>query len=182
MPRVCPVRVPHACSLSWWVHMHPSCFLVSLLFSIPSGSYSLRAFSSTGFPDRWGEGIEGNNPLDDGRSKVSHSGFCPAVGLSVFVPIYCGQELLSWRLSKTIVYMICNCSRMLLGIISLLGPFSRTVVFVFPLVPRLYSLRFLMALAMLGWGPSQGVGLKSHQIVVGYSHKIFFGHVFIYSL
>jgi len=48
-----------------WVHHVDLAGLVFLVFSIPSGFYSLASSSSTGFSESWEEGFYGDIPFRD---------------------------------------------------------------------------------------------------------------------
>jgi hypothetical protein len=47
--------------------------LILLVFSIPSGSYTLSVSSLAGFPELWREKIDGDIQFRNEFSKVSHS-------------------------------------------------------------------------------------------------------------
>jgi hypothetical protein len=61
------------------VDLEDLAFLVS---SIASGPYTFSVSSFTGFPEPLWEGIDGDIPFRVECSKVSHSAYCLAVGLS----------------------------------------------------------------------------------------------------
>lgn len=65
---------------------------------------------------------------------------------------------------------VCEHSRMLLELTLLLHSFTRIVLFSFTKVHLLSSLRSPKQGQV--WGPSCGVGLKSHQILFGYTLKL----------
>ena len=144
MPHECPVRAPCLSELLYTipVFLFPCCspFLLVLTIlqpSLPQGSLITE-----------GRELMETNHLMIGVPRSLTLRFVQ-LWISVFVPTYCGQELLWWWLSKTMTY---NYSRMLLGVILLLGSSSRTVVFVYSLVLWLSSLKFLTAHAILGMG------------------------------
>lgn len=61
--------------------------LVSLVFSIPSGSYILSASSSAEFPEPMGEEFDRDIPFRTERSEVSHSLHIVWLWVYVFDPI-----------------------------------------------------------------------------------------------
>lgn len=68
---------PCVCCLSLWItmcidHAALDC-LVSLVFFLPSVSYTLSTYSSAGFSVRWGEGFDADILLNLRVPKISHS-------------------------------------------------------------------------------------------------------------
>lgn len=72
-------------------------------------------------PWTYGEGFNGDIPFRTECFKTSRSLYIVQLWLKVFVPIYCRRRLLSWWLSKSVIY---EYSRMSLGVILLLHSFS----------------------------------------------------------
>ena len=109
--------------------------LISLVSSIPTGSYNRFSSSSAWFYELWGR-FDRSILLMIECSKFSYTLHCPVVGLCfifcLFSPIYYRRRFLWWWLSKIVVY---SCSRILSGVILLLHSFHRTVIFGFPLGP-----------------------------------------------
>ena len=68
--------------------------LVFLLSSVTSGSYTLSASSSMGFPESWGERFDGDVLFRYDCSMVSRSLHIVWLWVSVFVPICYRTKLL----------------------------------------------------------------------------------------
>jgi hypothetical protein len=85
-----PVSVSSCVHQSCWFRWPP--FLMS---SISSGSYTLPASSSAGFPEPREEGFDSDIPFKAGYLNVW-------LWVSVFVPI-CRRKPLWWGLSKTLI-------------------------------------------------------------------------------
>lgn len=118
--------------------------LVSLVSCIP-GFYSLPTSSSAGFPDPWQKRRIGwRYSCRMECSKVSHT--LHTVGFGI-----CShrlqEEASPWWLSKA---LISEYSRIWIGVVLLLRPFSRTAHLVFFRVPGLSSLRFLATQVVSG--------------------------------
>lgn len=79
---------------------------------------------------------------------------------SVCAPISCRRKLLWWWLTKALIH---ECSRVSLGIISLLCCPQNSSICFYP--------RCLLVTQCWGWVPSHGVGFKSIETTVVYSHK-----------
>ena len=69
--------------------------LVSLVAFIPSGSYTLSACSSSGFPDPWGEAFDGDIPFRTECSKVSRSLHIVCLWLPGFFPPFAADRSFS---------------------------------------------------------------------------------------
>lgn len=79
---------------------------------------------------------------------------------SLLVPTCCRRKLLWWWLTKALIH---ECSRVSLGIISLLCCPQNSSICFYP--------RCLLVTQCWGWVPSHGVGFKSIETTVVYSHK-----------
>lgn len=112
-----------------WARM--SCLegLQSLVFSVPCDFETLSVSSSAEFPELRGERFDGDICLRTECSKVSYSLYGLAVGFSICL-ISHRRKLLEWWLGKALIY---EYNRMSLGVVLLLCPFSRRVVFGFSL-------------------------------------------------
>lgn len=137
----------HAITVSESSYGHQFLCLEGLVLLVSSMSYNLSTFPSTGVPELWGEGLMETFQL--GLSVPRYLTFCIlSQWVPAFVFLHCRRKLL-WRwLSKT---LICECSRMSLGVILLLHSFSRTV-FGFPLISCPLSSQILIHLSHVRHG------------------------------
>lgn len=102
------------------------------------------------------------------RSRVSPPLHMVQLWVFVFVPIHCRRELLWWWLSKTLV---CECSRMLLGVFYCYIPLAEQWYLVFLQVHGLSCLRFLATWAVLGLSPISWSGPYIQSDVGWYPHS-----------
>lgn len=109
----------------------------SVVYSIPSVSYTLFASSSTGFSEPQRDKFDRETVFIPEYFKVSYPAYCPA--LSPGISSHLLQEVAS--LSEALIY---GYSEISLRLMLLLRSFNITVVFGVTLVPALFCLRFLV--------------------------------------
>ena len=127
------------------------------------------ASSCTEFPELWGEGIDEDILFRAVCSNISLSLCNIWMGGSVFASICGSRKLLGWWLNKA---PISEYNRISLRI----NPFF----FFFKISSSRFHPESLYYLVSSYWSPKQcqarlpshGVGLKSNQILTGYSHKL----------
>ena len=97
-PHVVQIHEGPVLPLSLYLHMCADHVdletLVFLLSSVTSGSYTLSASSSMGFPESWGERFDGDVLFRYDCSMVSRSLHIVWLWVSVFVPICYRTKLL----------------------------------------------------------------------------------------